>query len=120
MSDVPAVFDELMDWISGLTRDELAIAAHAARRMMEDSERREAELDVVTNNLAASLDPVMREPFRRALAIELARYPADAIRAGLVNRIGRQLQPSSRRSYSWSPSWPSICYSRRYHQKRRK
>ena len=49
------------------------------------------ELDVVLN-LAAPLDPVMRDPFLRAVAIELARYPSEAIGPGTLNRVGRQLQ----------------------------
>jgi hypothetical protein len=36
-----AAFNEFLDALGSLTRDELAVAAHAARQMAEDSERRE-------------------------------------------------------------------------------
>jgi hypothetical protein len=49
------------------------------------------EFDVVLN-LAQPLDPAMRDPFLQAVAIELARYPSEAIGPGLVNRVCRQLQ----------------------------
>ena len=38
----------------------------------------DAELDVIMN-LAAPLNPALRDPFLRAVAIELARYPSEAI-----------------------------------------
>jgi hypothetical protein len=47
------------------------------------------ELDVVFN-LARPLEPAMRDPFLRSVAIELERYPE--IGVGLVFRVGRQLQ----------------------------
>jgi hypothetical protein len=46
-----------------------------------------AELDVIMN-LARPLDPAMRDPFLRAVAIELARYPTEAIGPGMINRVG--------------------------------
>ena len=51
----------------------------------------DSELNVILN-LAAPLDPAMRDPFLRAVAIELARHPADAIGPGLLQRLGRDLQ----------------------------
>jgi hypothetical protein len=51
----------------------------------------DTELDVLMN-LAQPLDPAMRDPFLRAVAIELARYQPEAIGPGMINRIGRQLQ----------------------------
>ena len=51
----------------------------------------DAELDVIMT-LAQPLDPAMRDPFLRAMAIELARYQPEAIGPGLVNRVGRSLQ----------------------------
>ena len=41
----------------------------------------DAELDVIMN-LAQPLDPVLRDPFLRAVAIELARYQPEAIGPG--------------------------------------
>jgi hypothetical protein len=49
------------------------------------------ELDDVMN-LAAPLDPAMRDPFLRAVAIELARYRPEAIGPGMINRVGRAVQ----------------------------
>jgi hypothetical protein len=49
-----------------------------------------AELDVLTK-LAASLDPELRDPFLRAVAIDLARYRPAERSPGLVNRVGKQL-----------------------------
>lgn len=43
-------------------------------------------------NLAAPIDPLMRDPFLRAVAVELDRYKPEAIGPGLVSRVGRQLQ----------------------------
>jgi hypothetical protein len=51
----------------------------------------DAELDVIMN-LAAPLNPVMRDPFLRAIAIELGRCQPEAIGPGMINRVGRQLQ----------------------------
>jgi hypothetical protein len=51
----------------------------------------DAELDVIMN-LAQPLDPAMRDPFLRAVAAELERYPAEAIGVGLVSRTARRLQ----------------------------
>ena len=51
----------------------------------------DAELDVIMN-LAAPLNPALRDPFLRAVAIELARYPSEAISPGMLNRVGRKLQ----------------------------
>ena len=51
----------------------------------------DSELDVIMN-LAQPLDPALRDPFLRSVAIELARYPTDAIGPGLINRVGRGLQ----------------------------
>jgi hypothetical protein len=42
----------------------------------------DSELDVLMN-LTAPLDPLMRDPFLRAVAIELARYKPEAIGPGL-------------------------------------
>ena len=66
-------------------------------------------IDVIMT-LAQPLDPVVRDPFLRAVAIELARYPADAIGPGLISRVGRGLQRqflvapalgADRRSRAW-------------------
>ena len=46
----------------------------------------------VIMNLAQPLDPVLRDPFLRAIAIELARYQPEAIGPGLINQVGRSLQ----------------------------
>jgi hypothetical protein len=51
----------------------------------------DSELDVIMN-LAQPIDPELRDPFLRAVADELARYPSDAIGVGLINRVGRGLQ----------------------------
>ena len=51
----------------------------------------DSELDVIMN-LAQPLDPAMRDPFLRAVAIELGRYQSAEIGPGLINRVGRQLQ----------------------------
>jgi hypothetical protein len=51
----------------------------------------DAELDVLMN-LAQPLDPAMRDPFLRAVAIELARYQSAELGPGLINRVGRLLQ----------------------------
>jgi hypothetical protein len=51
----------------------------------------DAELDTIMH-LAQPIDPTLRDPFLRAVAIELARYEPEAIGVGLVNRVGRQLQ----------------------------
>ena len=57
----------------------------------------DAELDVIMN-LAQPLDPVLRDPFLRAVAIELARYQPEAIGPGAD-------QPSSAAAYSGSSWW---------------
>ena len=49
-----------------------------------------AELEVLTK-LAAPLDPELRDPFLRAVAIDLARYRSAERSLGLVNRVGREL-----------------------------
>ena len=41
--------------------------------------------------LAARLEPDLREPFRRALAIALAHYRPAEISCGMVERVGREL-----------------------------
>ena len=51
----------------------------------------DAELDVIMN-LAQPLDPELRDPFLRAVAIELARYQPADLGPGLVSRVGRSLQ----------------------------
>jgi hypothetical protein len=51
----------------------------------------DSELDVIMT-LAQPIDPAMRDPFLRAVAIELARYQPEAIGPGLTNRVGRELQ----------------------------
>ena len=43
-------------------------------------------------DFAASLDPMLLEPFRRALWIALARYRPAEIAPPLINRIGRELR----------------------------
>jgi hypothetical protein len=53
----------------------------------------DAELDVIMN-LAAPLDPLMRDAFLRAVAIELARYQSAEVGPGLVNRVGRVASPA--------------------------
>jgi hypothetical protein len=62
----------------------------------------DAELDTIMN-LAQPLDPLMRDPFLRAVAIELARYEPEAIGVGLINRIGRQLQREFLKAVPLSP-----------------
>ena len=57
----------------------------------------DAELDVLLN-LARPLDPAMRDPFLRAVAIELARYQPAELGPGLINRVARQMQ-----SEFWEP-----------------
>jgi hypothetical protein len=57
----------------------------------------DAELDVLLN-LARPLDPAMRDPFLRAVAIELARYQPAELGPGLISRVARQMQ----REF-WSP-----------------
>ena len=57
----------------------------------------DAELDAILN-LAQPLDPAMRDPFLRAVAIELARYQPAELGPGLINRVGRLLQKEF-----WSP-----------------
>jgi hypothetical protein len=47
------------------------------------------ELDIVFN-LARPLEPQLRDPFLRAVALELERY--EAIGPGLIFRVGKQLQ----------------------------
>jgi hypothetical protein len=49
----------------------------------------DAELDIVFN-LTRPLEPQLRDPFLRAVALELARY--EAIGPGLIFRVGKQLQ----------------------------
>ena len=46
------------------------------------------ELDALMN-FAQPLDPMMRDPFLRAVACELARHKPEAIGPGLVSRVGR-------------------------------
>jgi hypothetical protein len=48
-----------------------------------------------------------RDPFLRAVAIELARYQPEAIGPGLINRVGRELQ----RQFL-TPSLGSVPHSR--------
>ena len=50
----------------------------------------DAELDAVMK-LTASLEPALRDPFRRALAALLERYKPAEIGPNLVKRVGRQL-----------------------------
>ena len=49
----------------------------------------------------------MRDPFLRAVAIELARYQPEAIGPALINRVGRELQ----RQFL-TPSLGSVPHSR--------
>jgi hypothetical protein len=67
----------------------------------------DSELDVLMN-LAAPLDPLMRDPFLRAVAIELGRYQPAEIGPGLLNRVGRKLQ----RQYMGTPSLGAVPRSR--------
>ena len=67
----------------------------------------DAELDVIMN-LAQPLDPAMRDPFLRAVAIELARYQPEAIGPGLINQVGRSLQ----RQFMTAPSLGAVPRSR--------
>lgn len=48
----------------------------------------DAELDTIMH-LAQPLDPLLRDPFLRAVATALAHYEPEAIGVSLVNRIGR-------------------------------
>jgi hypothetical protein len=66
----------------------------------------DSELEVVMT-LAAPIDPAMRDPFLRAVAIELGRYSAEAIGPGLISRVGRELQ----RQFL-TPSLGSVPHSR--------
>ena len=66
----------------------------------------DSELDVIMT-LAQPIDPAMRDPFLRAVAIELARYQPEAIGPGLINRVGRELQ----RQF-FTPSLGSVPHSR--------
>jgi hypothetical protein len=66
----------------------MAIGAGTTEAMLSLSDQ---ELDVLMT-LAAPLDPAMRDPFLRAVAIELGRYQPEAIGPGLVSRVGRELQ----------------------------
>ena len=66
----------------------------------------DSELDVIMT-LAQPIDPAMRDPFLRAVAIELARYQPEAIGPGLINRVGRELQ----RQFL-TPSLGSVPHSR--------
>jgi hypothetical protein len=49
----------------------------------------------------------LRDPFLRAVATELARYPSEAIGPGTINRVGREL----RRQFL-TPSLGSVPHSR--------
>jgi hypothetical protein len=51
----------------------------------------DSELDVIMN-LAQPLDPAMRDPFLRAVAIELRRYQPKDIGPGLIFRTAKALQ----------------------------
>lgn len=51
----------------------------------------DSELDELMS-LSAPLDPLVRDPFLRAVAAELERYPEEAIGPGLVSRTARRLQ----------------------------
>ncbi len=50
--------------------------------------------DVLTTltTLAAPIEAALREPFLRAVALELGRHQSDEVGAGLVHRVGRELQ----------------------------
>jgi hypothetical protein len=67
----------------------------------------DSELDVIMN-LAQPIDPELRDPFLRAVAIELARYPTEAIGPGMLNRVGRELQ----RQFMGAPSLGAVPRSR--------
>jgi hypothetical protein len=66
----------------------------------------DSELDVIMS-LAQPIDPAMRDPFLRAVAIELARYQPEAIGPALINCVGRELQ----RQFL-TPSLGSVPHSR--------
>ena len=51
----------------------------------------DSELDVIMN-LAQPLDPAMRDPLLRAVALELGHYQPDAIGPGLIFRTAKALQ----------------------------
>lgn len=42
--------------------------------------------------LALPIEPVLRDAFLRAVAIELGRYQAAELGPGLIHRVGRELQ----------------------------
>jgi hypothetical protein len=67
----------------------------------------DSELDVLMT-LAAPIEPAMRDPFLRAVAIELERYSAEAIGPGLVSRVGRELQ----RQFMGAPALGAVPRSR--------
>jgi hypothetical protein len=66
------------------------------------------ELNELTN-IAVAIPVDHRDAFLQAVAIELARYPSEAIGVGLISRIARQLQ----RQFL-TPSLGSVPHSRAY------
>jgi hypothetical protein len=43
-------------------------------------------------NLAQPIAPALRDPFLRAVATALGKFPPDALGPGLINRVARPLQ----------------------------